>query len=346
MEEYLHPELEEFIEQNYSQNLEKQEMDETSCKMWHDIVNRSNFALLTNKVTLLKHILNIVQHNEKCCNMVEFSSNKIHICNTDNTVIQVVDLDPNKMGKYHLPEERCTCTFQCSTLVKFFRQYVSDIVVCLSKPKDLNVLEVHVFENDQFASRMAATLEYENTVNYIDDSEWDSEPNMHIDMKKFCAVMKYSAAFSSSKLTGYAKHISIVSDDKLKMVNTSKVYGVEPPSVTVKNEETSQHWEKLIEKHMNKMHASQVNSIPSHRVTVLNHPIVETDANSKMVAQLGKIKPLSCNDQQMVSCYFKKSLPEINIKDGGITVGTYKVYILGASSTSDQITTKELMESY
>ncbi len=134
------------------------------------------------------------------------------------------------MGKYYPPTENSACTFHCSKLVKFFRSYVNNIVVCISKPHGMNELQIRVFENNIFASDIVVTLDSEDNVQYIQDSDWDPESQMMIHINNFCSVMKYTRQYNSSDITGYAKHITIMSEHRVNMVTSTKVMARNHPT--------------------------------------------------------------------------------------------------------------------
>ncbi len=117
----------------------------------------------------------------------------------------------------------------------------------------------------------------------------------------------------------------------------------------IENLEVSKHWEKLVEKHMSKMRPTQMDNIGIHNLVVLNHPISFVHANAKLMSMLSRIKPLTRNDHQMLACYYHKDLPmkmELNIKDGGVTVGTYKIYILGTRVHQEHVATKDIPNGF
>ncbi len=58
--EYLHPEVDSLIESLNSEDKVKSGMDRSHSSTWAYIQKSSGFALLTNKVFLLKNILHIM----------------------------------------------------------------------------------------------------------------------------------------------------------------------------------------------------------------------------------------------------------------------------------------------
>lgn len=306
-------------------------MDATHCNTLAEIAESSDFALLTSKVSLLRNILQIVQTDEKTSNTIEFTKDVIHICSNDSMVVQMIDLDPTKMGRYHPPVGSCACTFHCSKLVKFFKPYTSDIVVSIAKPKGLNELQIKVFKNNIFTSHIVITLESEDNVSYINDAPWDSVPHMMVNVLKFCCAMRYSLGYSSSNITCYPKHLVLTSYDKVKASSTSRCYGETPPEVIIQNSEISKSWESLVERHLNKTDTIN-DDTKSQTLVILNHLITYVNTNAKLISILSKMKNLTKSDPQMISCYYQKDLPlkfDLEIMDHGNKVGTYKIYILG-----------------
>lgn len=331
-----HPKLEALVAQLDSEDVLKGKMDRTrsSSSSWGDIIKTSDFALLTNKVALFKNILQIIQQDDKATNTMEFSQNKIHICSRDDVAVQEVDLLPEKMGKYSPPTEAIACTFQCSKLLKFFRPYQNNIIICISKNKGVNVLQITLYQNNAFASDIVLTLESEDNVQYIQDTDWEPEPHMMVNIADFSNHMKYARQYSSADITGFAKYMCILSEHKVNKVTSKKVYGLETGPVVIENVLVSKHWERLVRRRLEKMKSAKFETIKEFKVVVLNHPITVVHANVKLMTLLSKLKPLTKTDhQQMLFCHFHKDLPmkmNLTIKDGGATMGEYKIFTLGS----------------
>lgn len=313
-------------------------MDSPINHTWPKIVERSDFALLTSKITLLKSIFQIIQLDEKSSNTLEFSESKIHICNKETYIIQQVDVNPHKMGTYQPPKEPCAVTFQCMAILKFLKQYNSDPVICLSKPSGKNELEVCIFHKNEFATRMGVPLESEDDVDYVDDAGWSKEPRLHIDIPNFCNSMKHCSHYSSTEINAYPRYISFNSVDRLNSTRSmANVYGQEPTKVDVQNMTRAEQWEKLISRRLNQEPDSS-KYLESKTVLVVNEPIVSLKVGSKIISLLSRMKPLSKNDSQMLRCYYEPDMPELLIKDSGVTVGTYQVYVMGTETSSEQLT--------
>ncbi len=336
----FHPRVDSLIAYQKRERLQNKTMDSSRSASWDEIVATSTVALLTDRLILLKNLLQIIQQDDKSTNTIEFSQNMIHICSKDSVAIQEVNLIPNKMGRYHPPEQDIACTLHCGSLVKFLKLYsTTNVVVCISKPKKYNHLQVRVFENDTFASDITINLTSEDNPEYIDDSKWDSKPHIMVSIENFSNTIKYQRGHTSSDITGYAKHMQIVSQHNVTMVSSTKVYGAEPSPVTITNPTVMQHWENLVEKYLIKTRYDSVER-PTFTGVVLNHPITLCHANNKLMALLSKIKTLTRADKQMLECYYHPELPmkfELVIKDGGVGVGSYKIYLLGTSVHPDSM---------
>lgn len=297
---------------------------------WPHIQDTCDFALLTNKVLLLKDILHIIQ-DDKQPNTIEFSRDRIHICNRDPQAIQVLDLIPEKMGSYHPPETDVACTFQCSRLIRFFKEYTNNIVVSISKTKNEDKLNIAVWDNDTIAEKISVLLVPDDEVDYIDDSGYDAEPHLKINVVDFCKTMKSAKDQLSSDITGFAKHMQIFSQHKVTVVTCNKVYGKDRGNIIVANPDVGLRWEGLIEKYLQKNKHFHVDHAPTS-VVILNHPISTCHGNVKVMNLLVKLKTLTRSDKQMLACFYSNTKPmkmELEIRDCGSAVGKYRAYILG-----------------
>lgn len=134
--------------------------------------------------------------------------------------------------------------------------------------------------------------------------------------------------------------MTVVSEHKVKMVSSKKVFATEAPTIHLKNKSVSRHWESMVHRHLGKMNDYYLSKLEEFSVVILNHPISVFHANKALINVLSRMKGMTRADKQMLSCYYRADQPmklELTIKDSGINVGLYKIYILGTSVSSDPI---------
>lgn len=196
-------------------------------------------------------------------NTVAFDKDTIHICTYDNMSMSVAELYPYKMNKYFPPENTCACTFQNSSLIKLFKNNCNSIT-CLYKPKDVNKLVVAVFKNDTCDLDMTVDLEMEDSINYMDDSNWDSVPNLLIQVKDFCQSSKMIKKFNNI-IEGYAKHMTISALNSEGVGEMRKLYSRESKEIVLKNVEVAHEWESMVSKHLKKNRQREAKTAGSSR---------------------------------------------------------------------------------